>query len=169
MPHKVNVLTSEPEKLYIQGEKQLLKITPESIEQAVNALPSEVPAEWRTAFRRVLEHPPAAAVDELVTDGMELPYCGGIIVISTPGHTPGHFSLYHKPSRTLIAGDAMIVENDQLQRPNPKYCTDPQLALQSLRKLVRYEIEAVICYHGGIYTGDVNKRILELIGNEQTG
>lgn len=162
LPHKAEVLANALEKPYIQGEKQLLKITPETIEQAMDALPPEVPAEWRTAFRKVLEHPPAAAVDTYLEDGMELPYCGGIIVIETPGHTPGHISLYHTASKTLIAADALMVENGVLLGPEPQYCVDPQLALQSLRKLALYEIEAVICYHGGLYKGNVNKWILEL-------
>jgi glyoxylase-like metal-dependent hydrolase (beta-lactamase superfamily II) len=162
LPHKVEVLADKLEKPYIQGEKQLLKITPASIEQAVNTLPPEVPEEWRTAFRKVLEHPPAAAVDTTLVGGIELPICGGIIVIDTPGHTPGHISLYHKASKTLIAADALMVENGVLLGPEPQYCFDPKLALQSLNKLALFEIEAVICYHGGLYKGNVNKRILEL-------
>src|SRR5687768_17473756 len=46
LPHKAEVLANALEKPYIQGEKQLLKITPETIEQAMDALPPEVPAEW---------------------------------------------------------------------------------------------------------------------------
>ncbi|MHB8917725.1 MAG: MBL fold metallo-hydrolase [Desulfocucumaceae bacterium] len=51
-----------------------------------------------------------ADVGRTVADEEELPYCGGITVIHTPGHTPGHICLYHKQSRTLIAGDALFAE-----------------------------------------------------------
>jgi len=34
--------------------------------------------------------------------------------------------------------------------------------MKSIKKLIDYDIETVICYHGGIYKGDVNKRIAEL-------
>ncbi|WP_026074380.1 MBL fold metallo-hydrolase [Brevibacillus massiliensis] len=159
---KLEVLAHAVEKPFIQGEKRLLKITPEAIAQAVNSLPPEVPEEWRAAFKRTLENPPKADVDRTVGDAEELPYCGGITVISTPGHTPGHISLYHRPSKTLIAADAMIVADGQLLGPEPQYCVDANQAVQSLKKLTHYDIEAVICYHGGLYRGDANRRIAEL-------
>ncbi|MGO4693745.1 MBL fold metallo-hydrolase [Paenibacillus sp. FSL A5-0031] len=162
LPHKAEVLADKVEAPYIQGEAHLLKVTPESIEQAVKALPAEVPEEWRAAFRKTLENPPKANVDVIITDGQQLPYCGGIIVIGTPGHTPGHLSLYHTASKTLIAADALIVENDQLLGPTPHYCLDPDTAKKSIKKLTQYDINTVICYHGGLYSDHVNERILEL-------
>jgi len=52
-----------------------------------------------------IANPPKGKVDELLIDNQELPYCGGIRVIHTPGHTPGHISLYLKQSKILVAGD----------------------------------------------------------------
>lgn len=161
-PQRVEVLASEVEKPFIQGEKRLLKLTPEAIDQAVNALPAEVPEERRKAFRAVLENPPKANVDKTVVDGEELSYCGGIIVIDTPGHTPGHICLYHKPSKTLVAGDALIVVDGRLHKLDPQLTFDMNEATKSLIKLTQYDIETVICYHGGLYKGDVNQRIAEL-------
>jgi glyoxylase-like metal-dependent hydrolase (beta-lactamase superfamily II) len=162
LPHQAEVLATEIEAPYIQGEKRLIKLTPESIESAMKALPAEVSEEWRTSFRKTLENPPRARVDAFIAYGQELPYCGGITVIGTPGHTPGHISLYHKASKTLIAADALVVENDQLLGPIPSYCHDYELALQSLRQFTQYDIETVICHHGGLYSDHVNERILEL-------
>jgi len=36
------------------------------------------------------------------------------------------------------------------------------LCIKSLKKLTEYDIETVICYHGGLYNRDVNQRISEL-------
>ncbi|MFP3381467.1 MBL fold metallo-hydrolase, partial [Bacillus sp. SIMBA_069] len=58
-----------------------------------------------------LESPPKGRVDYTLIDGQELPFCGGIRVIHTPGHTPGHISLYLKQSKILIAGDSMYSVN----------------------------------------------------------
>ncbi|MBD2868115.1 MBL fold metallo-hydrolase [Paenibacillus sp. IB182493] len=159
---QAEVLATAAERPYIQGEKQLIKITPEAVDLAAASLPPEVPDEWRAAFRRTLEHPPSAPVDAVIEPGMVLPYCGGISVIGTPGHTPGHISLYHRPTKTLIAADALIVEDGRLFGPDPRHCVDPQLAYRSIQALTAYDIEAVICYHGGIYNLNVNERIQEL-------
>jgi hypothetical protein len=40
------------------------------------------------------------------------------------------------------------------------------VAIQSLKKLTQYDIEAVICYHGGLYREDVNRRIAELANGQ---
>jgi len=161
-PQSVEILANEVEKPFIQGEKRLLKITPETIARAVNSLPAEIPEERRKVFQAVLENPPKGKVDRTVADGEELPHCGGIVVINTPGHTPGHICLYHKPSKTLIAGDAMTVIDGQLLGPNPEATLDMDTAVKSLKKLTQYVIDAVICYHGGLYKGNANQRIAEL-------
>ncbi|MGO4546560.1 MBL fold metallo-hydrolase [Paenibacillus sp. 2TAB23] len=162
LPTPAEVLASAIEAPYIQGAKRLLKLTSEAVRQAINSLPKEVPEEWRAAFRRTLENPPRGCVDTLIEDGQELPYCGGIVIIETPGHTPGHLCLYHKASKTLIAADALLVQNDELLGPDPQLCTDYGLAKQSIRKLTAYDIETVICYHGGLYGSHVNERLQEL-------
>jgi glyoxylase-like metal-dependent hydrolase (beta-lactamase superfamily II) len=161
-PQAIEVLANEIEIPYIQGEKRLLKLSPDAIEQAVNSLPKEVPDEWRKAFQSVLENPPKARVDRPLADGEELPLCGGITVIHTPGHTPGHISLYHRQSKTLIAADAMIIADGELMGPDPQYTADIDTAIQSLHKLIDYDIETVICYHGGVYRNNPNQRIAEL-------
>jgi glyoxylase-like metal-dependent hydrolase (beta-lactamase superfamily II) len=160
----VEVIASKTEKAYIQGEKGLLKITPDSIDKAIEAIPKEVPEEWRNAFRKVLENPPKSTVNRTVSGGEELPYCGGIVVIDTPGHTPGHISLYHKPSKTLIAADALIVKDRILHGPDPQNSLNPEEALLSIKAFTRYDIETVICYHGGLYNNRANQRIVQLAG-----
>lgn len=160
---RVEVLASPSEKPFIQGEQQLLKLTPAAIAEAVSALPVNVPEQWRLGFKHTLENPPKGPVHATLSDKQRLPICGGIIVIGTPGHTPGHISLYHEPSRTLIAGDALIVEEGQLYGPDPRYCIDYELAQQSLAALLDYDIQQVICFHGGQYDGDGQRRIAELV------
>jgi glyoxylase-like metal-dependent hydrolase (beta-lactamase superfamily II) len=50
----------------------------------------------------------------------------------------------------------------RLVGPIPQYTLDMDVAVQSLKKLMHYDIEAVICYHGGLYRENVNRRIAEL-------
>lgn len=161
-PGEVDILASAIEKPYIQGEKKLLKLSPTAVEAAVKALPQEIPEDWKLAFKHTLEQPPSASVHTTIADGEELPFCGGLTTISTPGHTPGHISLYHIPSKTLIAGDALAVVEGELSTPDPRYCSDFDLAKQSLESLLCLDIEQVICFHGGLYKGDCHNRIAEL-------
>ncbi|MED3562638.1 MBL fold metallo-hydrolase [Bacillus xiapuensis] len=162
-PKKIDVYASAIEKPFIQGEKMILRITPESIEKALESLPPEVPEDFRRAFKFRLENPPKAKVDHVIEGGHELPNCGGVIAIDTAGHTPGHLSFYHKASKTLIAGDALIVKEGQLYQADPKYTLDNETAMKSLENLLHYDIEKVICYHGGLFAGNVHERLLEIL------
>ena len=102
-------------------------------------------------------------VNHMISDEDILDCAGGIIAVHTPGHTPGHISLYHPATKTLIAGDALTNNEGQLEGPNPKHTPDMEEAYRSLSKLSTYDIEKVICYHGGLYDQpDVNKRIAEI-------
>lgn len=157
------VLAHPVEIPYIQGDLMLLKLTPEAVEMAVSSLPDNMPPEWKAAFRKTLENPPKVQVDTEVRNMELLPYCGGLLVLPTPGHTPGHISLYHPSSKTLIAGDALRVADGQLEFPDPAQCSDYTQAQESLRQLLNYNIVTVLCHHGGEYRGQANERIQELI------
>jgi glyoxylase-like metal-dependent hydrolase (beta-lactamase superfamily II) len=156
--HKVEVLSHEEERPYIEGRKPLIKMNPERLSKMVALLPDE----QRRQMEALFANPPKANVDKAVADGEVLPCCGGITVIFTPGHTPGHISLYLNQSKILVSGDALVAADGELRGPNPRAAYDLDTALKSLRKLTRYDIETVICYHGGVYRDSADKRIAEL-------
>jgi glyoxylase-like metal-dependent hydrolase (beta-lactamase superfamily II) len=101
-------------------------------------------------------------VNRVIADGEELPYGGGVTVIRTPGHTLGHICLYHAKSKTLVSGDALNLVDGQLTGPNPLHTHDLPRAVESLKKLAEYDIERVICYHGGVLDGEANVHIARL-------
>ena len=154
----VEVLAHEGEKPYIQGDKPLIKADIEKLSKMTEALPEP----QRTAILSVFTNPPKAKVDRTVSDGEELPDCGGIVVIHTPGHTPGHICLYHKPSKTLVTGDALTANESQLAGPNPSATYDLAEAIKSVKKIALFDIENVICYHGGVFQEDVQKQLQQL-------
>lgn len=156
---KIEVLAHEAEKPYIQGDKPLIKA-----EAAKNLKLSEtLSEEQRRRLQGIFSNPPKAPVDKTIADGEELPYCGGIIVIYTPGHTPGHICLYHKLSKTLVTGDALTANDGVLSGPNPAATHDLEEAIKSVKKLAQYEIETIICYHGGVIKEEAQKQILRLV------
>ena len=154
--NKIEVLAHVGEKPYIQGEKISIKMTPERL--------SSMPEDKRNEMKEMLNNI-KTNVDRTIEDEEELPYCGGIKVIYTPGHTPGHTCLYLKKYKALVAGDAMNVVDGELRGPNPEYTFDMKQAKESLKKLEKYEIQTVICYHGGLFTNNPNERIAELANN----
>ncbi|MDQ0050600.1 glyoxylase-like metal-dependent hydrolase (beta-lactamase superfamily II) [Paenibacillus polymyxa] len=135
----VKVYAHKLDKPYIQGELPLLKDSH-------------------------LVHPPKGKVDDTLIDGQELPFCGRIRVIHTPGHTPGHISLYLRQSRTLIAGDSMYSVNGILGGIHVPTTPDMDAARLSLKKYLDLDIASVVCYHGGLSNVHVNDQILGLSG-----
>lgn len=155
---RVKVLAHEEEKPYINGEKQPVKLA--QLEGSLEHLPDNM----KMIFEKLKAgfQSSRANVDVTLTDGEELPYCGGITVVYTPGHTPGHICLYLKREKILIAGDMLNIKEGVLVQAPPSNNFDMDLYKRSMEKLMKYDIESVICYHGGLYRADVNKRIAEL-------
>jgi glyoxylase-like metal-dependent hydrolase (beta-lactamase superfamily II) len=148
-PQKIELLAHRMEKPYIEGEQLPTKMP------RTDTISQEQLEKMKIIYGNKL--------DRALIDGEELPYCGGIIVIHTPGHTPGHICLFLKKEKTLITGDAMSVVDHQLLGPAPRFTYDMNLAMDSLGKLKNYDIEKVICYHGGLYQGQIRQRIDEII------
>ena len=161
--HKIEVLSHEKEKAYLQGDLPPTKASraenPDSNEHFNSMSP-----EQRQAVIKVFENFKmfTVVVDRTLGDGQVLPLCGGMTVIHTPGHTPGHICLYLHQSKVLIAGDALFVENTSLVPAPALLNSDTDAARRSLQKLTEFDIAAVICYHGGLYTDNPNQRIAEL-------
>lgn len=160
--NEVKVLAHEEDKPYIQGEKKLVRLNSNFMER-INALPEKE----QKIVLDMLENI-SVSVDIILEDREELTDCGGIIVIHTPGHTPGHICLYHKASKTLIVGDAMNIFEGQLVGPNELLLTeeDSKTAVNSLKKFEKYDVENVITYHGGLFNDNPNQRIKEFNKDE---
>lgn len=155
---KVKVMAHEVEAPYVNGDKTPLKLA--QLEDKLEVLPKEMKGIYeklKAGFEMS-----KANIDETLADNEELPYHGGITVINTPGHTLGHICLYFKKDKILIAGDVLKVENGKLDIMSMQINYDQELTIQSLKKLTQYDIETVICYHGGIFKDKVNERIREL-------
>ncbi|WP_234122436.1 MBL fold metallo-hydrolase [Clostridium hydrogenum] len=154
----VKVFAHEKEIGYINGEKRPIKLA--QMEDNLDSLSPEMKAVYEK-FKIGFENS-KVNVDKTLIDDEILPYCGGIKVIFTPGHTLGHICLYLEQYKILIAGDALSVENGMLCQMSSAINCDMNLYTDSLKKLTEYDVETVICYHGGVYDNNVNKAIEEL-------
>jgi glyoxylase-like metal-dependent hydrolase (beta-lactamase superfamily II) len=151
----IEVYAHELDKPYIEGTFPLIKGDP-------NQMSKEAWERMPKPIQLLYANPPKSKVNKTLEDNQELPYCGGIQVIATPGHTDGHISLYLKKSKTLVAGDAMVCANGILRGPMPQATLDMNTAEDSLKKLLDFDIESVICYHGGLCDKDVKGQLKAL-------
>ncbi|KGO14623.1 MBL fold metallo-hydrolase [Clostridium botulinum] len=160
-PH-IKILASIDDEKYISGKEKSLRL--QQAESIYDKLPEK---EKKSAkefqdFIRTIENVP---VDVCLRDKDSFSFCGGVEIIATPGHMPGHISIYIKDSKTLIAGDALVMEDDKLTIANPQYTLDIISAKNSIKKLLNYEIDKIVCYHGGIYTKDIKKSLENIISD----
>ena len=88
-------------------------------------------------------------IAQMLSDGDILPVCGGVEVIHTPGHTPGHISLFLRESGVLVCGDAVNIDNGKPIGPDPIYTQNMELGLRSMEKAMKYPVKAIVAYHGG--------------------
>lgn len=97
-------------------------------------------------------------VQELPSDGT-VPFMEGFKWIHTPGHTPGHVSLFRERDGALIAGDAFVtVKQESLYKVftqekevngPPKYLTpDWDAAFESVKKLAALKPSIAVTGHG---------------------
>ncbi|MEL7647492.1 MAG: MBL fold metallo-hydrolase [Sedimentibacter sp.] len=156
----VEILCSKEEAPYITGQRKSLRL--QQAEAIQDTLP-ESEKEYGKQFQNFLAS--VQKVDEVtvIKTGDILPFCGGIEVIDTKGHMPGHISLYIEKEKVLISGDALVVEGEKLCMAMPQYVLNMQDAQDSIRKLQNYDIEKIICYHGGLYKSDVKGSLKEII------
>ncbi len=144
---QTKIYASAREAPYISGEEPSLRLL------QARALQETLPPEARAfgeAFLALLEGVEPLAVDVPLEAGDQLePW--GWEVLRTPGHTPGHISLWHPPSKTLLAGDAMALEEGIPVIANPQFTLDMDTAQASMARLLALEPAAIFCCHGGWY------------------
>jgi glyoxylase-like metal-dependent hydrolase (beta-lactamase superfamily II) len=83
----------------------------------------------------------------------------------TPGHTPGHVSLFRERDRALVSGDALIttrqesalavmMQRCELHGPPAYFTSDWDASRESVRRLAALEPALVVAGHGQPWGGD---------------
>ncbi len=152
------VLAYVDEAPYIEGKKPLIKFSRAFWEPRL----ASMPAESRADLEALLDNPPKTEVTRLLVDDERLELAGGVRVVHTPGHTPGHISLFLETAKVLLAGDALRVDEGVLVGPGETVTPDMPRALASLKRFSDLPAEYVVCYHGGIFGPNAAARLAEL-------
>lgn len=86
-------------------------------------------------------------VDDELADGQVLPVAGGLRVVHTPGHSPGHASYLHESSGVLVTGDA-IFNVRGVRWPIAALCTDFAMTQQTAQRLGEIDYTLAAFTHG---------------------
>jgi glyoxylase-like metal-dependent hydrolase (beta-lactamase superfamily II) len=87
------------------------------------------------------------AIGEELSDGQVVPFAGGIRVVHTPGHSPGHASYLLEESGVLITGDAIF--NVLGRRWPPKFlCSNFAMTQKSAHQLAELDYSTAAFTHG---------------------
>jgi len=87
-------------------------------------------------------------VDEIITEGQTLPILGGLQVLETAGHTPGHISLFAPSGNILFCGDSMVSDENGLHGSRPGLTWNEPKARESERKQAGLGANIVCSGHG---------------------
>ncbi len=103
------------------------------------------------AFFERIFHLPKIKVDEILSPGQVLPILGGLEVIDTSGHTPGHLSYFAKEAGILFAGDSLHARTGNLRYnlyPSITWDREKTIAATSLQAKLKPKI--VCAGHGPV-------------------
>ena len=89
-------------------------------------------------------------VDEILAEGQNLPVLGGLRVVATPGHTPGHISLFAPTLGVLFCGDSMVADESGIHGSRPMVTWDEARAKESARKQAELGASIVCSGHGPV-------------------
>ncbi len=96
-------------------------------------------------------------VDEILTDGQILPALGGLHVIDTAGHTPGHISLFAPAVGVLFSGDSIVVDKDGVHGSRSGLTWDDAKAKEAVRKQSALGARIICSGHGPVVMDAMGK------------
>jgi glyoxylase-like metal-dependent hydrolase (beta-lactamase superfamily II) len=91
-----------------------------------------------------------------VEDGAVLPILGGLLVVHTPGHTPGSICLYLERHRLLFTGDVLQVVRGRLTYASALFSHDLVGARASVERLSALDVEVIALSHYPPWREDCN-------------
>ncbi len=92
--------------------------------------------------------PMPVQVDETLEEGQVLPVLGGLQVVETPGHAPGHLSYYSPSAGILFCGDSMRSDGKEFRGSRSRNNWDQAMAEASVRKQKDLGARVVCPGHG---------------------
>ncbi|MCL2574317.1 MAG: MBL fold metallo-hydrolase [Defluviitaleaceae bacterium] len=141
------VLAHVDEAPHMDGRKTPIRLA--GLLAQYDSMPPEAQAQFDEYKKAVDAGQFRLKIDQELTDKEVLPICGGIEVVHTPGHMPGHIALFLRESSIMVCGDAANIADGAISGPNPVHTPDMDEAMKSLEKIKGYPLKGIVAYHGG--------------------
>ena len=110
---------------------------------------------WIISLFKQLFISPAAEVEIEIVEGVSFPLQSWQVIF-TPGHTPGHISLYSQNNNVLICGDSLILNHGRILPSRGINCWDEPAAVTSFNIQATFEPDTVCGGHFCVSSGAAN-------------
>ncbi|MEK6451135.1 MULTISPECIES: MBL fold metallo-hydrolase [Myroides] len=154
----IKVISSDAEADSVAGVIPAERLV--QVEGSLNFIPQEMKP-MMEGFVKELKAIKRFPVDSVLKDKEVIN--DTLVVVATPGHTKGHISFYDTASKTVIAADAIVVEEGEFNIANPQFTLDMDAALASVERIKSLQPTRIICYHGGIVEDDIQDKLQRLL------
>lgn len=134
---------------------------------------TRVPGDMTTTSGRIFARAPwgdfrATPVAQELVDGQVLDVAGGLRIIHTPGHTPGHISLLHPGSGVLITGDSIFNMNSRMSWPTKVVCTSFRQNVETAHVLGELDYTLAAFTHGPEIRDDAREQVRGFLTRART-
>ena len=134
------------------GQVFASEIEAKAIAEGVQSRPLKLSGVQKLLFSaaRVFFKAAPAKVDQIVINEEIIPVMGGLRVVDTPGHTPGHISLYAEEQGILFCGDSLRCPDGQIKVSKGVNTWDEEQAWQSAKLQAGLGARIVCPGHGDV-------------------
>ena len=147
------ILAHEAEVPYLEGDKMAVRLA--ELAEDIGSRGGGVCDGELESFEQAKAEAPNyyIKVDRALRDGELLDCCGGIKVVHTPGHMPGHIVLHLLKDNIIVSGDAANIIDGKFAGPNPVFTSHERMpqAQDSFAKMMDLKPGMVLCFHGGVH------------------
>lgn len=103
-------------------------------------------------------------VDLILKDGDKI---GNLVVVHTPGHTPGSIMLYDAENRALFSGDSLRFQHGKILTGPKQYSWNADIERASIEKISRLDFDLLLPGHGEYLKGDASGSVREYLHTEK--
>jgi glyoxylase-like metal-dependent hydrolase (beta-lactamase superfamily II) len=119
-------------------------------------------------FAMVGNHQPSCPVDGTFVEGDVVPVAGGLAVLHTPGHSPGHCSFLHQRSGVLITGDALFNFRNKMAYSFALLCSNAEQSRQTAERLGDADYEICAFTHGPELRHDARQAVRRFLARRHS-